>query len=896
MLPPERIVALLSTITATITSSVPESRLHNHIHVCLDILYSTNLLEDANIQVSQGGRHSSEITTLLHKLRTRISSLLQSRAGQARWAGICLVKAGIETSTTFLQGVAVWIPMLVKMVNRPESGSPITERAIAVLTRIFVLTTSKTALTRELTSPHLPTFSQSLLSPAVRSSGNIVVVLESISQILQTHPTTFRPQQQKTLELVRSILFAEDDKSYPTHILEAATTVYVNLVRCTLSKTQAEEWTKLFRDTISTAEQTCDILFECIIEEKDSDKLIGQRRRADPVEVHHLLSPERVGVRRVCTLLEILQAFLSQPANFTPPLSIPLSPLINLLQRLFFIYPGIKPHPSAAPSTYHLLLAAYPTILQAAIPVVSTLVGRLYTYSPSLAVEFLHPVAFISTTSKDIIPVRILCYDVIAYLISLIGRTLSPKDVQPLLEVFSTACEDIIPPPSPVIITKEPVGSSGSMLLTQPATTAPTSTYRKRKAPTPQNKANTPAASSMHADQFLTPGGSSTNNTAAGPNDQPLVKAAKQLLTVALLNIQSAAIPSELRSRIERTMVLSAHAPGLLAAVLYPATKKRGGSLLPHLMAIYDKDATNGKLHGQGVNEGVAEAALVHMAVEGLVYPRMQVIKTSGQEDRGPPSVVGSPVESRYIVSPRGAVAVGGLDIVPPALLDEVIQQPPPPPPPPAEEADTPMDPPANEEENYPSPPPAPVPQHAKLPASAAKGPTGPTPAAPAPAPIQQEQQPQQQQQQPQQQPAGAMSPPQSVPASLPKNNGGANGTANGVNGSGNGSGGSGDRNVFMPMAMPSPRGGVHAVLPPSPLRQSMTILEAEDDDGEKMGRQGKRLKVDDGAVDVDVAHSTSPSPIEALIGKIDDDDDDDDDGDIPEIVMGDSEDENDDE
>ncbi|KAJ6263897.1 Pre-rRNA-processing protein rix1 [Drechslerella dactyloides] len=887
MLPPERIVALLSTITGIVTSSALEAKLHNHIRLCLDILYSTDLLENASIQVAHGARQASEITTLLHKLRTRISSLLQSRASQARWAGVCLVKAGIETSPAFLQGVAIWIPMLLRMVNRPEQGSPITERAIAVLTRIFVLTTSKTALTRELTSPYLPTFSQSLLSPAVRSSGNLLAVLRSIHQILQTHPTTFRPQQQKALELVRSILFAEDDKNYPSDILEAATAAYVGLVRCTPSKTQAEEWVRLFKDTISTTEQTCDILFECLIEEKDSDKLIGQRRRADSVEVHHLLSPERVGVRRVCNLLQILQAFLSQPANFTPPISIPLSPLISLLQRLCFVYPGIKTHPSAAPSTYHLLLAAYPNILQAAIPVISTLVSRLYSFSPSLALEFLHPVAFISTTSKDTVPVQVLCYHAISHFISLIGRTLSPKDVQPLLEVFSSACEDIIPPTAPVIVAREPDRSPGSMLLTQPTTATPTSTYRKRKAPTPQNKANTPAASSIHADQFLTSGGSSTNNAAAQSDELPLVKAAKQLLTVALLNIQSAAITSELRSRIERTMVLSAHAPGLLAAVLYPATKRRGGSLLPHLMAIYDKDATNSSLHGQGVDQGVLEANLVHMAVEGLVYPRMQVIKTSGQEDRGP-SVVGSPVEPRYLLSPRGAMSVGtAIEAIPPASLEEVLPQPPPP------ELDTPMEPPPGEEENYPPPPPAPVPQHAKLPATASQGALGPP--TPVPPPAQQQPQPQPlqpQQPQPQQpqQSSGAMSPPQSIPASLPRNNGTAGTNANGVNTNSSGSGG-GDRNMFIPMAMPSPRGGVHAVLPPSPLRQSMTILEAEDDANEKLGR--KRLKVDGGAVDAEVAHSTSASPTEALVGKVDEDDDDDD-ADIPEIVMGDSEDEGD--
>ncbi|EWC47718.1 hypothetical protein DRE_02918 [Drechslerella stenobrocha 248] len=868
MLPVEQIVGLLSTITA-ITTSAPEAKLHNHVRLCLDILYSTDLLEDANVQVTTGGRYAAEITSLLHKFRTRISSLLQCRTNQARWAAICLIKAGVETSPTFLQGTAVWIPMLLKLVNRPEHGLPLVERAIAVLTRIFVLTKSKSTLTRELTSPHLPTFSQYLLSPAVLSSDNLLAGLRSIYQILQTHPTTFRPQQQKTLDLTRSILFAEDDKNYPKQVLQSATDVYVSLVRCAQPKTQAEEWAKLFRDTLSVAEQTCDILFDCIREEKDSGRAPLQRRRTGPAEVCHLLSPERIGVHRMRTLLQVLQAFLSQPANFTPPIALPISPLISLLHRLFSIYPGTKPHPSAAVSTYQSLFAAYPNILKAAIPLISILATRIFSYSPSLALEFLHPVSFISLTWKGDTTIRTLCYTTLSYLLPLIGRTLSQKDAKPLLDVLSMACEDIIPPPAPVIIMKEPVGPSGSMLLTQPTSTGSTSTYRKRKAPTPQNKANTAAASSIHADQFLAPSSShSAHGLGGDPCDAPLVKAAKLLATMALLNLQATSIPSEIRSRIERTMVLSAHAPGLLAAVLYPATKKRGSSLMPHLMAAYDTGATSGTVHIDDISEGIMEASMVHMAVEGLVYPRMQVIKPSGLDERGS-SVAGSPVESRYPISPRAAIGIEGgeADYILPVSLEETIQP----------ELDLPMDAPIDGE-NYPSPPPAPVPHHAKLPPSHGNGPLSAQPPAAPPPSAQQ-----------QQQPAGGMSPPLSVSPSLPRSNGAANGATNGTNGS-NG----GERNMFMPMAMPSPRGGVHAILPPSPLRQSMTIIDTDDDgNGEKFGREGKRVKFDDTVGDGEMSHSTGVSPIEALIGKIangdDDDDDDDDDADIPEIVMGDS-------
>ncbi|KAK6330595.1 hypothetical protein TWF718_002794 [Orbilia javanica] len=854
MLPPDRIVALLSTVASIIVPSKEdpedEIRLHSTVPVCLDIIYSTaTLFEDANAQVAAGGRHAAEITSLLHRIKTRISSLLQSRTPQARWAGVCLVKAGIETSVTFLQGVGLWIPMLLKMVNKPQDGGPIAERAIATLTRIFVLTTSKPTLTRELTSPHLPTFSQYLLAtPSNSNSDTLLVVLQSIAQILKTHPTTFRPQQTKTLQLVRSILFSEDDRTYPDDIVEAATVVYISLVKCAQPKAQSEEWVKLFKETIATTEQTCDVLFDSIIEEKDIDKASSHRPRAE-TQVRHLLSPERIGIKRVCVLLRVLQRLLSHPTTFNPAPSIPLSPLVSLLDRLFAVHPGIKPHPSAPPSTYHLLLATYPTVLLSAIPIIATIVTRTSHYSPSLPLQFLHPLTFTFTTSsKHHNPLRTLIYTSVSQLLSLVGRTLSQKDVQPLLEILSTACEDIIPPPPPVIITKEPVSTPNSMLLTQP-----TSTYKKRKAPAPQNKANTPAASSMHADQFLKPSASSSSSTSNSQGETPLIISAKTLLTTVLLTLPSACIPSEIRSKLERTMVLSFHTPGLLAAVLYPSTKKRGGSLLPHLIASHTNDLTQASIGGTTpIDE---EHALLNMAIEATLYPRMQVVKpttVNGTSNDGN-SVLGSPVEGRFwnnAVSPRGIDAITTTTTT--ASIDEIVSAPIP-----STEVDmmannsnnnNTTDTPSSEEGEsyYPPPPPPPVPQHATLPLPS----SSPT-------------------KQPQPQ---VMSPPSSI---IPRAN---NSTTNGTSSESNNSNGTSNGRNYIPI--PSPGRGVHAALPPSPLRQSMSIFEATGAEDGKEERGSKRVKLlDDGR---------SPLSFVEAVGAEDSDDEEE----IPEIVMGESDDE----
>ncbi|EPS36341.1 hypothetical protein H072_10158 [Dactylellina haptotyla CBS 200.50] len=829
----ERVVSQLSAAVAQL-ASVPDKSLHTAVALPLDLLSSSPLLDDASALVQAGGRHSAEASLLLHKLKTRISSLLQSRVAPARWAGVCLVKAGVESSPSFLQNVAPWMPMLLKMVARPEFP---TERAIATLTRIFVLTTSKPALTRELTSPHLPTFCQHLLALAASSQDHILPVLHSIAWILRTHPTTFRPQHQKTLDLVRSILLADDDAA-PDDVITAATAVHVALVRCAQPRAQGEEWVKLFRDAVDTADRTCDVLFQSVIEEKDVDSATRPIKHGNG-DVDHLLSPERIGIRRVRILLGVIEALLAQPASSSPPPSIPLSPLLGLLDRLFAVHPLTKPNPASPPASYHLLLSAYPAVLRSAVSVLSAAVSRLSGHCPSLALQFLHPLSFAFNTSKHHSPLRAQLYAALSHCLALVGRTLSQKDVHPLLETLSAACEDIIPPPPPVIITKEPVSTPGSMLLIQPASSGSTSTYKKRKAPAPQNKANTPAASSMHADQFLKGGltPSITNNT----DDTPLVKSAKTLLTAVILNIPSASIPSETRSKIERTMVLSGHTPGLLAAVLYPATKKRGGSLLPHLMAVHARDIqdTTTALTDQDI--------LLNMAVEGTLHPRMQAVKpvnTNFSDDRS--SILSSPVDGRFWAgSPQPTTA----------SLDEVISQP--------EVVDIAMSTTTPEGESYPEPPPAPVPQHAKLPASPKGKAAVPVPPPSAP--------PVTQSNPNHQQPAGAMSPPPSIPAS--------SAPRNGTNGTGSNGTGDSNRNMFMPM--PSPGRGVHAALPPSPLRQSMSIFEAEDEraDG-KLGREGKRVKMDDGRSPLGMGVLNRGSSPDA-------DDSDDDDADIPEIIMG---------
>ncbi|KAK6342245.1 hypothetical protein TWF730_001722 [Orbilia blumenaviensis] len=877
----DRTAALLSTIAAIVCQDDISTIHDDKIFACLDVLYSTPVLEDAHSHISSStapvavlgggnGRVSIEqLSSLLHRFKTRISALLQSKSPRTRWLAICLVKAAVETSPSFLQSAAgPWIPFLLQAVR---VDGPVGERAIATLTRIFVLTVGKPALTRDLTSPHLPSFAQHLLSNITNntaapgssscvlkaSEDRLLATLEAIAQILRTHPTPFRPHQSKALALIKNILFPPSQCYYSDNVVKAATTVYVLLVRCAQPKAQAAEWLALFNDTISQTHNVCDTLFRCVIEENDSSNRDNNGGNKENMEG----GEGEGGTRRVCVLLGVIDSLLSHPITTVsnPAPSIPLAPLVALLDRLFAIHPGLKPsHLSPSSSTsssspvvqpHLLLLGCYPVVLLSAIPLITTIATRTSDFCPQLALQLLHPLAFSFTTgcSKTHSTLRPRIYAAVSHLLSLVGTTLSAKDTLPLLEIFSSAADDIIPPRPPVIITKEPVpSSSDSMLLTQP-----TSTYKKRKAPAPQNKANTPAASTLHPDHFLSPSSASSSpSSVLFPSSEktPAVAAAKALLTTALFKLPSTSIPSELRAKLDRTMVLSSHVPGLLAAVLYPPVKKLGASLLPHLIAAHSSDLQ--RHHNKG-----EEQVLLNMAIEATIHPRMQVVKpTSAALSTDANSVLGSPVEGRFWIAASP---------VPTASIDEFVSVPPP-------QAVTSLetdiamslsnngntnDAPAEDEGSYyPPPPPAPVPQHATLPASSSNK---PNPAA--------------------QTTSIAMSPPSTVPR---------NGSS-GVNGTGqsseNNSNGAGGRSMYMPM--PSPGRGVHAALPPSPLRQSMSIFEAGGDEKE---RGSKRLKVDDGRSPLSMVEVMSPVD-KRIVGSDDEEDDDDE---IPEIVMGDGSDE----
>lgn len=115
--------AALRTITSLLTSDIA---LPAHIPTIVSLLYSSSVLESCNSLASANGTNTQKRKSagagedagiFLHKYKTRVSSLLQSKTPQARWSGVALVKASVESSFECLASHGgIWVRLLVPLL------------------------------------------------------------------------------------------------------------------------------------------------------------------------------------------------------------------------------------------------------------------------------------------------------------------------------------------------------------------------------------------------------------------------------------------------------------------------------------------------------------------------------------------------------------------------------------------------------------------------------------------------------------------------------------------------------------------------------------------------------------------------------------------------------------
>jgi pre-rRNA-processing protein RIX1 len=602
--------ALTFRISSTATAQLPQHvpAIAASLSNCRALLSSTQ---------TSNAKSSSEASVAVHKYRTLLSTLLQDRTLQGRWSAIVLIKATIEVGGwETLQKCLPWVRGLLGILVKPD---PPTSKKLCIitLTRIFMLTREYPTLIREITTPSLPTFVQSSLQMAnsKASTGLLLTVLESFSELLPRHPTIFRSYLKQLRPLLCRLVaptpstgLAKDHSqdthtAVPTDVSNAARRLLVQLPCCAPKGASSEEWENALRTTISGVHRVADKVFRAVLEDWQSTvreapvnglTLDGE---VQDLEDDYLSLPPWSGIfagsERLTNLLQLVKEYLETPtAN---AVTFKVGVIMDLITRMLSLTipaSGLKSFQNTVRVNNQVskeerenLWLVLPSVHVAAIELLLAMAHRLQASTLAIDALILDQLVWVFGSEKDNVQVRTACYLAIAALLKRSGLTFPKSSIDSLVPLIRTCCEDLLPTEPSRAVGKEIPGQTKSKGNSQPQGTA-------------------------NADSFL--GSKTTSDPAA--SFAGLNEATHELLPVLLSDIRAQYFSDSLRARLDRTAVLIQHKDAMVASVLNPPPSKRFGKPAASILPLMARSF-------QGEKD-----------IEGMLRPRMPVIRLGGQE------------------------------------------------------------------------------------------------------------------------------------------------------------------------------------------------------------------------------------------------------------------------
>lgn len=307
----------------------------HHIKFVLNILNDEkNLVESLSTiipslsNISDSGIDEASLT----KLHNRIPVLLQSKSIGIRWCGVCICKVVLERRNGGWESLkthgAYWISQLLKLLER-EADETLIERIVSTISAIFQLTYGKPSLTRDLTTPSIPTFLKHAFSilERPRLSENLVkCILYNLLQCLKDHPTTFRPYEGRLRSFTSQRLngFSTDPQ-----IVRLSAECFASLHMCAPQNTSAEQWSFRFLSIIGECHACLTFLFQAVVEEKSILPIPNGMDMS--LFSSDYCSQVPLAVRRLQALMQTLEMLLALPTR--DAVKVPIGQLIQLFQR-----------------------------------------------------------------------------------------------------------------------------------------------------------------------------------------------------------------------------------------------------------------------------------------------------------------------------------------------------------------------------------------------------------------------------------------------------------------------------------------------------------------------------------------------------------------------------------
>ncbi|CCC05932.1 hypothetical protein SMACR_00147 [Sordaria macrospora] len=564
---------------------------------------------------------SSETATLVHRLRTHITTLLTGKSASGRFAAVSLVKAVLDVGGwESLRASDAWIRGLISILGKPD---PLVSKELCVitLTKIYSLLQGYQTLVREMATPTLPSFITSMLNivkpPASSKAAKVPTsfvdtVAVSLAKIVALYPTTTRPFNAQIRGAFKIYVAPtmSDVATVPQSLRESARSLLVVLHYTAPKNGSSDEWAKGIKSYIKEAHATADQVLRAVRESWESTagyRVDTVRTDGEPSgggnETDSLPTWTGVtaGSERLNGLVGQLIGYLRVPTK--APVTVPVGELLDLASRITLITlpkpttgeDTIETNPAISRDEKAELWSVLPEVHMAILKLHTVLLRRLAANALPLATDILDQMVRVFTSGRHIPAIRETVYVLAKDLLEISGPGLLKLTVDSMAPIIQSTCQDILRATghydSPV-----KADSSSTTMNRNPNPKKPTAGKNGAGIMKPQ------AQSSGNADAYLT---SSSTSSSADPATNPLFAAALSLLPLFLSP----------RGLVDRTAILANSKAAMLASVLNPYKDTRGRyypTILPFLVRQFPADQevevlrTNLMRVGAGVSQQVA--------------------------------------------------------------------------------------------------------------------------------------------------------------------------------------------------------------------------------------------------------------------------------------------------
>ncbi|CEP19072.1 hypothetical protein [Parasitella parasitica] len=340
---------LLSSIINLYLSN--DNLIHQNLSFILDIIVNHRIFHEAS-----SDEPNEELAAVYRKWAVRLNALLQSKNVAARWCGISLVRATCENSHYLLVANAkTWSAQLLGFVGKVTEPVAIHQDCIETLSFLFTYTIDKPELQREIATPNLQRYNQLLLQLS-RKQDLLATVLSALTANVKLFPSTARHISDQCLQLCLSCLDGSRDLDNKT--MKEANKCLVSLYNASSKSMMAAQWTDSISRLIGSVHECLNRLFDTVDEETQEIELPKPYPflavSTDYVDAFPVL------MKRIQLVQDCISTFLSTSTSVT--VGVPVTPLIDLICRVYNVYEGSLMKDYKDKSEYVTLMMCLPSI------------------------------------------------------------------------------------------------------------------------------------------------------------------------------------------------------------------------------------------------------------------------------------------------------------------------------------------------------------------------------------------------------------------------------------------------------------------------------------------------------------------------------------------------------